>query len=255
MFHSSRAVTRQFAADVLVVAATLCSFTSAYAQVEEPPQAESIGKLDFAAANLPEATVEVDLSQEMFRDLFGIGDAAIAGVVDALSKSPSTGDTAKATEIAAKQAEAARQIIQLARNVVREVHVRVYEDLPEGAEVQAIHKAFEEQLRAGKWETLARVRERDAMVRVAAVRDSGAVRGIFVTATENGKLVLANLVCDVSPDNVQKLTSAATKIGLENGLAKAIELKLQPRIVITGGERAPIPVPSDPPRPPEPARR
>ena len=35
--------------------------------------------------------------------------------------------------------------------------------------------------------------------------------------------MFANAVCDVSPENVKKLTSAATKIGLENGLKQAIE--------------------------------
>ena len=59
---------------------------------------------------------------------------------------------------------------------------------------------------------------------------------------------------DVSPENARKLTAAATKIGLENGLAKAIELKLQPKIVITSGERETIVVPAKPPAPPEPAK-
>src|SRR5262245_49446149 len=114
MFLPSFAPARQLAADVLVVAAMLCTFTSAYAQAEEAASQAPIGRLNFEAANLPEANVEVDLSQEMFRDIFGIGDAAIAGVVEALQKSPDQGDAAKATQMAAQQAEALRQIIQLA---------------------------------------------------------------------------------------------------------------------------------------------
>jgi hypothetical protein len=35
------------------------------------------------------------------------------------------------------------------------------------------------------------------------------------------------VVCDVSPENAKKLTSAATKIGLENGLAQELEAKMQ----------------------------
>jgi hypothetical protein len=251
MFPLRHAPTRQLAADVLVVAAMLCTFTSAYAQAEEAADNVPVGRLNFAAANLPEANVEVDLSQEMFRDIFGIGDAAIAGITEALLKSPDKGDSAKATQMAAQQAEAMRQIIQLAGDVVQEVHVRVYEDAPEA---QEISKPFEEQLRAGKWETLARVRNDDEVVRVAAIRDSGSVRGVFVMVTDGGELVLANLVCDVSPENVKKLTSAATKIGLENGLAKVIELKLQSKIVITGAEHATITVPASPPAPPVPAK-
>jgi hypothetical protein len=251
MSHFCPAPARQLAADVFIVVATFCTFTSAYAESDTAEKGASIGRLNFEAANLPEANVEVDLSQEMFRDIFGIGDAAIAGVVEALQKSPDKGDTAKATQMAAQKAEALRQIVQLASDVVREVHVRVYED---ASDAQGISKPFEEQLQAGKWEILARVRKQDEAVRVAAIRDEGAVRGIFVMATDGSQLVLANLVCDVSPENARKLTSAATKIGLENGLAKAIELKLQPQIVITSGERETIVVPAKPPAPPEPAK-
>src|SRR5688572_24776280 len=176
MFLPSHAPMRQLAADVLVVAAMLGTFASAYAQADEPTPTAPVGRLNFEAADLPEANVEVDLSQEMFRDLFGIGDAAVAGISEALLDVPQHGVTAKATQIAAQQAEALRQIIQLAGNVVREVHVRVYEDLP--ADVNAIHKSFEKQLRAGKWETLARVRKNDEAARVAAIRDAGAVKGV-----------------------------------------------------------------------------
>jgi hypothetical protein len=252
MFIPSYAPVRQLAADVLVVAVMLVTFTSAYAQADEATNNAPIGRLNFEAADLPEANVEVDLSQEMFRDLFGIGDAAIAGVTEALLDAPKSGEGAKATEIAAKQAEALRQVINLAGNVVNEVHVRVYENAPEA---QSISRPFDEQLRAGKWDTLARVRENDNTVRVAAVRDSGTIRGIFVVVTENDSLILANLVCNVSPENVQKLTSAATKIGLEHGLAKQLQLKFGPKIIVTGDDRAPIAVPAKPPAPPEPAKK
>jgi hypothetical protein len=58
------------------------------------------------------------------------------------------------------------------------------------------------------------------------LRSEGAVRGVFVVAANGGGLFVGNVVCDISPDNVTKLTSAATKIGLENGLAQAIEEKM-----------------------------
>lgn len=248
MFLVSCPRRRQLAFDVLVVAAMLCTIPTAFAQGVDAVDAAPIGRLDFAAANLPEANAEVDLSREMFQDLFGIGDAALAGVAEALQSSPQSGDTEKATRIAAQQTAALRQIVQLAGEVVREVHVRVYEDAPEGLE---LHKPFDEQLRAGDWETIARVRKGDEVVRVAALRDGGAVRGLFVMATDGGELVLANVVCDVSPENAQKLSSAATKIGLENGLAKAIQLKLESRKVFPGAERAP----ATPPRPPAPDRQ
>jgi hypothetical protein len=36
-------------------------------------------------------------------------------------------------------------------------------------------------------------------------------------------LVLANVICDISPDNARQLTSAAVKAGLEAGLDKHLE--------------------------------
>src|SRR5690348_520564 len=69
--------------------------TPARAAENRPP-----GRLDFEAANLPEANVEVDLSQDMFHDLFGIGDAAIAGVAETLMKSTGATDGARGTRMA-----------------------------------------------------------------------------------------------------------------------------------------------------------
>jgi len=154
------------------------------------------GRLDFEAANLPEAKVEVDISQDMFHDLFGIGDAAIAGVAETLMKS-AAGDGAKGTHLAAEQLEAARQIVQLAGAVVREVRVRAYDGLPsEGGDAQKLVKPFEDQLRAAKWETLARLRDKDKMVRVSAIRGDGSIQGIFVVAIDGDKAALVNVVCD-----------------------------------------------------------
>ena len=106
------------------------------------------GRLNFDSANLPEATVEVDLSQEMFKDLFGIGDAAIAGIAETVLNSVEGGtDKNKQAKLAAEQLEAAREIAQLVGNVVREVRVRAYESLPEGAnDPQKLFGPFDEQL-------------------------------------------------------------------------------------------------------------
>jgi len=209
------------------------------------------GRIDFDAANLPAANVEVDLSQEVIKDLFGIGDAAVAGIAETLFNAADVNDEAQTTRLAAEQLEAARQILQLAGNVVREVRVRVYEDSPDEAQqLGELFAPFDEQLRAGQWETLARVRNEDETARVSVLRRSGAVRGIFVTAADGGDVVLANIVCDISPENVKKLTSAATKIGLENGLAQAIEIELKhfPRKLPTPPARPAAPDNAEPPR-------
>jgi hypothetical protein len=59
------------------------------------------------------------------------------------------------------------------------------------------------------------------------LRGENALRGVFIVAAKKHELVFLNAVCDVSPENVKKLTSAATTIGLENGLKQAIEMKMQ----------------------------
>ena len=203
-------------------------YASAAARAEADSTQTPTGRINFEAAKLPPANVEVDLSQEMFKDLFGIGDAAITGVAETLLKYSQQERDAKNVAIAAGQLEAAKEIVQLAGNVVREVRVRVYQGLPEGIEdAQKLFAPFDEQLQSNKWETLARVRNEDATARLSVLRSNGAVHGVFVTVASDGEdIVLANIVCDISPENVKKLTSAMTQIGLQNGLAQAIDKKL-----------------------------
>lgn len=204
------------------------ALTAAHAQDSDARSSEPTGRIDFSEADLPPATVEVDLSQGMFNDLFGIGDAAVAGVAETLLESAKQNDGAEGTRLAAEQLAAARQIMQLASDVVREVRVRVYSDLPEDSvKPEALASKFDGQLNEGKWDNVVRVREDDSSVRVSLLREDGAVRGVFVIAAEEDEVVLANVVCDISPENAKKLTSAAAKIGLENGLQQVIEMKMR----------------------------
>jgi Domain of unknown function (DUF4252) len=197
------------------------------AQEATAEQIDANGRIDFEAADLPPATVEVDLSHGMFSDLFGIGDAAIAGVAETLLESADQ-NGGEGTRMAAEQLAAARQIIQLASDVVREVRVRVYEQLPEGASrPEEIAAKFDVQLREGNWDNVVQVREDGSNVRVSVLRGEGTVRGFFIVAGEDDELVLANVVCDISPENVKKLTSAAAKVGLENGLQQMLEVKMR----------------------------
>jgi hypothetical protein len=201
---------------------------AAHAQQARTPGAEPTGRINFGEMDLPPATVEVDLSREMFSDLFGLGDAAIAGAAETLLKSTDGKNGTQGTRMAAEQLAAARQIMQLASEVVREVRVRVYEDLPEGAvEPNKLMSNFDEQLSTGDWENVVRVRDGEDNVRVSLLRNEGAVRGAFIVVSDGSDLVLANVVADISPENVKKLTSAAARIGLENGLQQVIEDKMK----------------------------
>jgi hypothetical protein len=186
------------------------------------------GRIDFNEANLPAATVEVNLSQGMFGDLVGLGEAAIAGVAETLRQSAGAGRGSEGTRIAAEQLAAAQQLVQLVQGIVHEVRVRVYEDFPkESVDADSLMTHFDNQLRSDNWENIVKVRDGKDSVRVSLLRKNGAVLGAFVVASDGRSLVLANVVGDVSPANVKKLTSAAAKIGLENGLQQVLDLKMQ----------------------------
>ena len=70
----------------------------AIARAEDSTSKNTItpGNVEFDYADAPAANVELDLSQGMFHDLFGIGDAAVAGVADALAKSSGAKQVPKA---------------------------------------------------------------------------------------------------------------------------------------------------------------
>lgn len=213
--------------DVVVAAVLLLGATASRAQQIDLSEAKPSGRIDFALADLPPATIEIDLSEEIFSDLFGLGEAALAGVVEALTQSNATNGS-EATHLAAEKLDAAHQILQLAKEVVREVRVRVYEDYPEetGSAVK-LDARFDQQLSDGQWDNVVKVREGNDGVNASFLRVEGSILGIFVVVSDGKDVVLANIVCDVSPENVKKLASAATKIGLENGLQKVLEHELQ----------------------------
>jgi len=230
MFRASSFALRWASSNAACAAVLFCGLAAAQAQsiATTEENRSPVGRIDFDDENLPPATVEVDLSQGMFNDLFGLGDAAIEGIAESLLQSAHRTEGAEGTRLAAEQLAAARQIMQLASEVVQEVRVRVYEDLPEdAARPDKVLANYDEQLREADWETIVRVRDGEANVRVSLLRDEGAVRGAFVVAAEGDSLVLANIVGDISPENVKKLTSAATKVGLENGLQQVLESKMR----------------------------
>jgi hypothetical protein len=246
-------VVRNLGRCALVAAVVSFGMSAAYRQAHAAETGVAPGRIDFEAAKLPAATVEVDLSAGMFGDLVGLGEAAIAGVAETLQQATGQGRGSEGTRIAAEQLAAARELVQLARGVVHEVRVRAYKNLEEsGADAGSIVTRFDEQLRQGDWETIVRVRDGDASVRVSLLRKNKAILGAFVIAAERRHLVLANIVGDVSPENVQKLTAAAATIGLENGLPQVLDAKLprlRHRLAPAGGS---VPLPPLPPKPPAP---
>lgn len=184
-------------------------------------QAEKPGRVDLAAMNLPPANVEIDAGPEMISTLLGIGEAAIAGVSETLLGAADEGPGSGEIKHAAGQLEAVRHVIRLAGDVVQEVRVRVYEDGPQG-----VVSECEAQLDKEVWENAVRVSDGDEFARVSLVRSEGSVMGVFVIAGDSGDLVLANVVCNISPEKIKELTAAATKVGLDNGLREEIIRKM-----------------------------
>lgn len=230
---------------IAAVAGLMFHTTIAKAKPDDSSEPATVGRIDFDAADLPPANVELDLSQGMFENLFGIGDAAVAGVSETLRKS-TKGDYGDAPHMVANQLAAVQQIIGLTGKVVREVRVRAYEKMSDD-----LSSKFDKQLRQGEWEKVVVVRKGNENARVFVIRQNDSIRGAFVMAGGHGGQVLVNVVCDISPDNVKSLTSAATKIGLENGLLKELEMKFQKG----SGPIGPMPQnPKTPPKPPKPPR-
>ena len=97
---------------------------AAYGQETAPQSDATLGRIEFNHPGAAKKSVEIDLSREMFGDLFGIGDAFLAGVAEALSESPQAKDGSQAIQMAAEKAAAAREFVSIAKNVIQSVRVR-----------------------------------------------------------------------------------------------------------------------------------
>jgi uncharacterized protein DUF4252 len=230
---------------IAAVSGLLICTALVHAKPADSSDGPPIGRIDFENANLPAANVELDLSQAMFGDLFGITDAAVAGVAETLSSS-NAGGQGEGAKMAAEQLAAVRKIIGLSNKVIREARVRAYEKMTED-----LSSHFEKQLRDGEWEKVVVLRKGNENARVFVARRDDSIRGVFVVAAGHGGQILVNVVCDLSPENVKNLTSAATKIGLDNGLAQEIENKFRKM----RGRMGPPPQAPQPPRPPQQPKR
>ena len=95
MYSQCSELARRASGNLMLAAATVLLAVVAHAEALAADGPSTVGRIDFEAAKLPEANVEIDLSQDMFKSLFGIGDAAITGVAESLVKSTGSGDGAK----------------------------------------------------------------------------------------------------------------------------------------------------------------
>ena len=177
---------------------------SVHAQESASASSDNLGRIEFNHAGTAKKYVEFDLGPDMFGDLFGIGDAALSGVVDALSDSPQAKEGSQAIQMAAEKAAAARELVAIAKNVIKSVRVRAYDGLENPSEEKStVNTYYNEQLKSGGWENTFRAQDGDKSVQVSAVRSDGAIKGLLVIAGESDKLVLVNVICDISPENAK----------------------------------------------------
>jgi hypothetical protein len=206
----------------------LLGVATVHAQSAAASNGSAVGRVEFDYANLPPATVEVDLSQGLLSDVFGIGDAAVAGVTEAVANYTGTNKGSEGMRLTAEKLTAVHQIVETLGRVVREVHVRAYQGLPDQSGLtEKLLSHYDEKVHQGNWENVVRAQEKGNAVRVAVARGEGAIRGLFVIVADGHDVVLTNLVCDVSPENAKKLTTVAAKTGLEAGLGQMLEAKMR----------------------------
>jgi hypothetical protein len=122
-------------------------------------------------------------------------------------------------------------------------------------DIRDLFKPFNEQLKAGKWETIIRIHDDEQIARVSMLRKEGKIQGVFVTVTDGESVLLANLVCDVAPEKVQQFTAALTKIAMKmefhlNNLP--ITITPSSAIVLENGVTVAPAIPVAPPSPPVP---
>ncbi len=217
---------RELAAVVLAAVALIAGTQPAAAAEELPP-----GAVAFDNAG-PKPTVDLTLSPGMFRDLFGLGDAAVAGMIEALQRAQQQNGAAEELQFGADQLQLVQQVIGEAQKFVRQVRVRVYKGGGSGdaaaLDPAAIHQQYASQLSGAGWEQVVSAQEDNKQVQVSIYRSEGAVRGVFVAAQgDQGELALVNAVCELSPENVKRLTdlavSAGLKFGLQDELRKGLE--------------------------------
>lgn len=211
---------------VLVGLAAATAFApAASAQDRSGSPTPGQARLDFAS--LPGPTVELNLSEGLIQQALGLGEAALAGFLSGLEENAAA-ENAEAVRYIAQQVGATRELTEVLGEVVDSVHLNVWKDARELGDAAAdVPQLVAAQLSDQGWETTLRARDGNKLAHVYLQREGEAVRGVFVLAQDGGELVMANVVGDLSQENVERIANLATKIaveaGLDDELTKAVE--------------------------------
>ncbi|MBX3425130.1 MAG: hypothetical protein KF688_05570 [Pirellulales bacterium] len=221
--HAKSTVWTLRIAGSLAAAAGLLATPTAVAQSSVAAATEPSRLVPIDHPGAESANVELTLTAAMFRDLAGLGDAALAGVAQGLLPSPDGQHPARA--VAAEQVARIRDIVRVLEGTVEEVRVQVYADpgRSQAASTPAVADHYTNKLNASGWDRIVKVATPRESVVVFAHRQDGALRGLFVVAGKGNELVLVNAACDISPDRLKRVTEQLTKVWLELGGDRELE--------------------------------
>jgi hypothetical protein len=183
--------------------------------------------IDFDHPGDESPSVDLSLPGETVRDLAGLGDAALAGVAEALIRAGGASDKAVEVKMAAEGLADIRKLVTTVQGALQQLHVQVYRNASSESFAQQVSGHYTQKLKGSSWDKLVVAHEGSESATVYVLRQSGAFRGVLVIATNGKELVLANAACDLSPERVQQVAdqavSLAVKFGGEEALGKIVE--------------------------------
>jgi len=184
----------------LVVFVSLGFILPSFSAAEEEPKIEGMIEIDYPFAE--EAKVEVNL----------------AGTLFALAAKMVKDDDPETSEFLAN---------------LKAIKVRIYDHAALGErEFSEVLKFYEDQLKKGKWDVLARVKEENSRIGVYSLTSGDAVSGLTVLVGEPEQVVIVNLVGRIDIAKLSKLSNLP-EIGKIASLAST-GTGNQPSFVIKG---------------------
>ncbi|MEQ8212147.1 MAG: DUF4252 domain-containing protein [Lacipirellulaceae bacterium] len=221
-----RAARRKPAGSTPVTVALLVALFGSAAATANAQEETITGRIEFDHAAIPnaEAAFEVDLGKGMLTDVSGLFGAALDGIVEGLLESVK-GQESQAITQSAEYLKSVQEIINQVGGAVSEVRIRGYDRLTEedSGKRSALIAHYQKRIKEANWDDLVRVRERNATAIVSALREDGAIRGLFVIGSEGNNLVLVNVVCDLSPEKVKIVSKNIAQLSMKLGLKQELE--------------------------------
>ena len=206
------------------VVAVLVSYAAtlgvARVQAADAPKAAEAGRVEFDHPGAGDASVQVDLPAGLLGDVVGLGDAAVAGIAESLLQAKTQDEKLQTNvKLATEQLAGIRSILGNVQQAVGEVRVRVYQGGEDELKIdpKAVAKHYSEKLAGTEWAKIVQVRDGDESATVFLMRRDGAIRGVFVVASDGHEMAVVNVLCDISPERVKQITQQATSIGLKVG--------------------------------------